>query len=92
MITWITIVKPLIWTPAFIIAYGMRAAGDVKFSMIVSSCTMWMCRVVLATVLIRVFGMGPMAVWIGMFSDWFVRGIIYQWRFKSMRWLRHEVI
>jgi putative MATE family efflux protein len=92
MISWITLVKPLIWTPAFIIAYGMRASGDVRFSMIVSSCTMWMCRVILATILIRGFGMGPMAVWIGMFSDWFVRGVIYLWRYRSMKWLRHEVI
>lgn len=34
MITWITIVKPLVWTMAFVPGYGLRAAGDVKFSMI----------------------------------------------------------
>ena len=38
MINWITIVKPIVWMFAFIPAYGMRAAGDVKFSMI-TSCT-----------------------------------------------------
>ena len=41
MISWITVVKPIVWTLAFIPAYGLRAAGDVKFSMITSCCTMW---------------------------------------------------
>ena len=31
MITWITIVKPVVWTMAFVPGYGLRAAGDVKF-------------------------------------------------------------
>ena len=31
MISWITVVKPIVWTLAFIPAYGLRAAGDVKF-------------------------------------------------------------
>lgn len=34
MMTVITIVKPIVWVPAFIPPYGLRAAGDVKFSMI----------------------------------------------------------
>ena len=38
MMTVITIVKPIIWVPAFIPPYGLRAAGDVKFSMILSTC------------------------------------------------------
>lgn len=92
MISWITLVKPIIWVPAFIIAYGLRSAGDVRFSMILSSCTMWMCRVLLATILIRVVGIGPMGVWIGMFSDWFLRGVFFTHRYKTMKWLKHELI
>ena len=92
MVTCITIVKPLIWDMAFIPAYGLRAAGDVKFSMTVSVLTMWFCRVTLATVLARVFHMGPMAVWIGMFTDWGIRNIIFTIRFHSRKWLQHKVI
>ena len=92
MVTCITIVKPLIWAMAFIPAYGLRAAGDVKFSMTVSVLTMWFCRVTLATVLARVFHMGPMAVWIGMFTDWGIRNIIFTIRFHSRKWLQHKVI
>ena len=92
MITWITIVKPLVWTMAFVPGYGLRAAGDVKFSMITSCCTMWACRFCLCIFLIRVLGFGPMGVWIGMFADWTVRGILFTWRFHSRWWLKHKVI
>ena len=92
MVMWITIVKPLVWTMAFIPAYGLRAAGDVKFSMITSCITMWACRFCLCVFLIRVMGFGPMGVWIGMFADWTIRGIIFACRFHSRRWLEHRVI
>ena len=91
MLTAITIVKPIVWTLAFIPAYGMRAAGDVKFSMIVSCISMWMLRVVLCVYLCRVQGFGPIAVWIGMFTDWTARGIAFLLRFRSRKWLHHHV-
>ena len=96
MAVWMTyiinIVKPLIWTLSFIPAYGMRAAGDVRFSMTVSTCTMWLCRVVMTVLLIRVFHFGPIAVWIGMFSDWAVRALIFSLRFRSGRWAEKKVL
>lgn len=92
MVMWITIVKPVVWTMAFVPGYGLRAAGDVKFSMITSCCTMWACRFCLCVFLIRVMGFGPMGVWIGMFADWTVRSIIFTWRFHSRKWLKHKVI
>ena len=91
MIGWITVVKPLVWSMGFIPAYGLRAAGDVKFTMITSCCTMWSCRFCLCVFLIRVMGFGPMGVWIGMFADWTLRGIIFGIRFHSRKWLRHHV-
>ena len=92
MTMWITIVKPLVWIMAFIPGYGMRAAGDVKFSMLTSCTTMWLCRFCLSVFMIRIVGVGAMGVWIGMFSDWTLRGIIFSWRFHSRKWLKHQVI
>lgn len=92
MVVFITIVKPISWVLSFVPAYGMRAAGDVKFSMITSCCTMWLCRVSLCIYLCRVWGFGPIAVWIGMFADWSVRAVIFTLRFHSRRWLNHHVI
>lgn len=92
MIVFITITKPISWVLSFIPAYGMRAAGDVRFSMITSCCTMWLCRVSLCIYLCRVWDFGPIAVWIGMFADWSLRAIIFTLRFHSRRWLNHHVI
>ncbi len=91
MLGWITIAKPILWPLSFVTPYAMRAAGDVKFSMLVATLTMWLCRVTLATFLIRVVGMGAMGVWIGMFCDWAIRGIIFTIRFKKGKWI-HKVI
>jgi hypothetical protein len=91
-VAFITIAKPICWVPSFIPPYGLRAAGDVKFSMIVSCCTMWLCRVSLCIYLCRVWGFGPIAVWIGMACDWMLRSIIFTARFHSRKWLNHHVI
>jgi len=92
MVVAITVVKPISWVLSFIPGYGMRAAGDVKFSMLVSTATMWLCRVLLCVYLVRAWGFGPMAVWIGMFADWTVRSVIFGWRFVSGRWLKQSVV
>lgn len=92
MVMWITIVKPIMWVLAFVPAYGLRAAGDVKFSMISSCAVMWLCRFCLSVLLIRGLGFGPMGVWIGMFADWTVRAVLFTWRSHSRKWLEHKVI
>jgi len=46
----------------------------------------------IATVLMRFMGFGPMGVWIGMFCDWTVRAVIYIFRFRSGRWATKKVI
>ena len=88
----ITIYKPIAWPFSFMPGYGMRAAGDVKFSMITSSITMWTCRVFLTIVLIRFFGWGPMAVWIGMFTDWTARSICFATRFFTGGWMKKKAV
>ena len=88
----ICIVKPLLWSLSFTPSCGMCAAGDVRYSMILSTTTMWLCRVVVSVVLIRALGFGPLGVWIGMFSDWAVRALLYTRRFLSGKWAEHEVV
>ena len=88
----ICIVKPLFWSLAFTPANGLRAAGDVRYCMILSSLTMWTFRVVVSIVLIRVLSFGPLGVWIGMFTDWAVRAALYLHRFRSEKWTRFQLI
>lgn len=86
-----TVIKPFIWVSAFGLPYGLRAAGDVKFSMIASVSIMWGCRVALGIFLVRVFQFGLMGVWIGMFADWIVRAIIFTTRFVNGKWLHYKM-
>lgn len=92
MVVAITVVKPIFWVGSFVPAYGMRAAGDVKFSMLTSCATMWLFRVSLCVLLVRQFHFGPMAVWIGMFADWAVRSLIFTIRYRSGKWAEHHVL
>ncbi|MCI8775019.1 MAG: MATE family efflux transporter [Lachnospiraceae bacterium] len=91
MVAAMTVVKPLVWVGAFGLPYGFRAAGDAKFSMVVSVSSMWCCRVGLCIFLVRVFHFGLMGVWIGIFVDWIVRAFIFSMRFMSGKWLRGEM-
>ncbi|MDD3206774.1 MAG: MATE family efflux transporter [Lachnospiraceae bacterium] len=88
----ITVVKPFIWKWSFVPPYAMRAAGDARYCLIVSSLTMWLCRVSLCMLLVRGFGFGPLAVWIGMFSDWGLRGLIFRYRFNSGKWVHLNMV
>lgn len=88
----ITVVKPLVWVLSFIPAYGMRAAGDVRFSMVTATCTMWLCRVALAVFCMRVLGVGPMGVWIGMFADWSIRAVIFTLRYFGGTWIKMRIV
>lgn len=91
MVAAITVAKPLLWAFSFIPAYGLRAAGDVKFTMITATLTMWFMRVALCIFLVKVCQMGPMAVWYGMFADWALRSVIFARRFLSGRWIHDAV-
>lgn len=92
MIYVISIYKIFPWTWAYVPAFGMRAAGDVRFSMIASSMVMWVCRVLATTLMIRVFHWGIMSAWYGMFLDWTVKAAIFYLRFRSGKWAEHKVI
>ncbi len=86
-----TVIKPLVWVGAFGLPYGLRAAGDVKFSMTASVYIMWGCRVALGIFLVKVFQLGLMAVWIGMFADWIVRAVVFTARFLNGKWIHDKI-
>lgn len=88
----ISLLKPFIWTIAFTPGNGMRAAGDVRYSMILSTVSMWVFRVALSTVLCRVLGVGLIGIWYGYFADWTCRTICFYLRFRSDKWHSHRVI
>lgn len=88
----ISILKPFLWPNGFIPNNGMRAAGDGLYSMITSTISMWIARVLLSTILCRYFSLGLFGIWIGYEADWAVRSIFNIHRFRSGKWLRHKVM
>ena len=88
----ISIIKPFLWPLSFLPVNGLRAAGDVKFCMVVSTVSIWICRVGLTTVLCRFMGVGLIGIWVGFFVDWIVRSIVFSLRYASGKWTRHQVI
>ncbi len=79
----------LIHPMAFCLANGLRAANDVRFTMTVSVCSMWICRIVLAYVLSLYAGLGLMGIWIAMTIDWLVRAIFFVTRVLNGKWCRY---
>ena len=88
----VSIVKPIPWTISFIPSYGMKAAGDTKYSLIVSTLIMWIVRVLMTIYLIKVVGMGVYAVWISMMCDWIIKAVFVSGRYHSGKWLNHKMI
>jgi Na+-driven multidrug efflux pump len=84
--------KVFLWPMAFIPANGMRAAGDVRYTMLVSGVSMWVLRVGLCWYLCRYAGMGVTGVWVAMFAAWFCRGVFFLVRFQRGTWMRKKVL
>ena len=94
----------IMWATAFCLPSAFRAAGDIKFTMVISIVSMWIFRVALAYFLakdrVSVFGlfgfeglgMGVMGVWIAMTADWVVRALIFTCELLSERWLNHNLL
>ena len=72
---------------ATVIAGVLRGAGDTRWPFYISLAGMWLMRVPIAFVLIRLFGWGLEAIWVGMAVDLFVRGVLCLWRFYKRTWV-----
>ncbi len=69
---------------------ALRAAGDVKFTMIVAIASMWICRVGMAYILGQGLGLGVIGVWIAMTMDWGVRAFFFTNRVRTGKWLQYK--
>ena len=75
-----------IWPLSFTLPNTLRAAADVKVTMVLSIISMWVFRFGFSYLLSMVFHMGIFGVWVAMTIDWLVRGIFFVCRYKSGRW------
>lgn len=68
---------------------GLRAAGDVKFTMYVSIGSTIAGRLLVSCFLGIVLDMGVIGVAIAMVCDWSIRAVIFILRQKSGKWKRY---
>lgn len=71
---------------------GLRAAGDVKFTMIVSITLTIAARLLFSALFGLWLNWGVIGVAIGMSIDLVFRGIIFIWRYKSQKWTQFKLI
>jgi putative MATE family efflux protein len=86
------IFSSILWPTAFSLPNFLRAAGDAKFTMVVSMVSMWASRVGMSYLLAIVFGWGIYGVWFGMYIDWIFRSICFITRFARGKWKTKRVI
>lgn len=79
----------LIWPLAFILPNALRAANDVRFTMVVSIVSMIVWRLAFSQLLCVQLGWGALGVWWAMILDWVCRTLCFVIRFASGAWKKN---
>ena len=82
----------VIWPASFTLPNTLRAAGDVKYTMIISMLSMWIWRVAFSYVLGEWLHWGLIGIWVAMIIDWAVRGVFFLIRYQRGKWKSIQVI
>ncbi len=96
LVVWLVLIHNVFNAAAFpfsgALSNGIRAAGDVKFTMYVSVISTIAGRLFLSWLLGIVFHMGVIGIAVAMVCDWVIRAVIFIWRQKSGKWKEFQVI
>lgn len=76
----------LLWPMAFVLPNALRAANDVRYTMVVSICSMVFWRIGFSWLLCVRLGYGAVGVWVAMVIDWVCRCVFFLWRAFSGKW------
>lgn len=76
----------VLWPAAFVLPNALRAANDVRFTMIVGMSSMVVFRLGFSWLLCVHLGYGAIGVWIAMVIDWSFRSALIVIRFLSGKW------
>jgi len=77
---------------SFVPISSYRAAGDVRFTVVLAVSSMFIFRIGLAYLLGGWFHMGLTGVWLAMGADWLCRSCFNVYRYFSGKWLTKKVI
>lgn len=76
----------------FSVSNGMRAAGDVKFTMCASIFATVICRTALSVVLGVWLELGVIGITLAMICDWGIKAFLVLLRWRSGKWKAFQVI
>ena len=88
----IGVMHTLAWPMSFTFPNALRAAGDARYTMLVSILSMWTLRVGMSYVFINLMGMNIEGVWYAMFCDWCLRILCFVIRYARGKWKTKRVI
>lgn len=77
---------------SFVLPNGLRAAGDVKYTMYVGIASMILFRLGSAYFFAVFLNLGIIGVWIAMGTDWLCRSVCFMLRYKSQKWKEFKVV
>lgn len=73
-------------------ANGLRAAGDVKYTMYVAVFSTIFCRVVLSIILGIGLNLGVIGIALAMGLDWCIRALFFMKRYRGDKWKGYELV
>ena len=76
----------VLWPASFALPNALRAANDVRFTMVVSVVSMALWRIGVSWILCVQLGWGAVGVWIAMILDWVCRVLFFVGRLLSGKW------
>ncbi len=74
------------WSFAFSLPNALRAAGDVRYCMVISIAVMVFVRLIGGVSLAKYCGLMTLGVWIATVLDWVVRAGLLWHRFRGTKW------
>lgn len=77
---------------AFSLSNGLRAAGDVTYTMFAAIFSTVVCRVAFSYLYGVVLGWGVMGIGLAMVTDWFIKATLIHIRYRSGKWKDFNVI
>ena len=76
---------------ARVAAGALRGAGDTRYVMWGTGISIWVARLGLAFIFVRVLGWGLLGAWLGMGADHVVRALFFGIRYAQGKWMHIEI-
>ena len=77
---------------SYSVSSGMRAAGDVRYTMYASIISTVVCRVILSVLFGIVLNLGVIGITLAMVADWGIHAVLIGVRYMGGKWKNYKVI